>query len=148
MAEAKVEQESISEAKLKAVAEDREIRNVLELTGLEVSNADPDYHYAWVYRDPFNRFGGRMVFEMKALGWEVVSGDMKEAREHRVGTAGERWIGDVLLMRIPKTRFELLVAWDTEKRRRQQDVNGQLREMVARAAQYGVKLNEAYSPTR
>jgi len=138
--------EAISEKKLQDIKEDREIRQVLELSGLEVSNAQPDYHYAWVYRDPFNRFGGRMVFELKAQGFEVVSGDMPEAQEHRVGPAGERWIGDVLLMRIPKVRWELLQNADRARRLRANDVNGALRQWARRFQGYGARVNEQFSP--
>lgn len=149
MAEAKergVETLSLSADKLKEIAEEREIRNVTQLSGMEVSNADPEYHYAWVYRDPFNRLGGRMVTEMKVLGFDLVSGDMKEAREHKNGPCGERWIGDVVLMRIGKTRFELIQRLDAKKRAERHDVNGALRDLIAKNARFGARINEDFRP--
>lgn len=141
-----VEALSLSPDKLKEIAEDREIRQVTELCGMEVSKSDPEYHYAWVYRDPFNSLGGRMVTEMKFLGFELVSGDMREAREHKNGPAGERWIGDVVLMRINKTRFELIQKLDAKKRAERHDVNGALRDIVAKNARFGARINEDFRP--
>lgn len=119
---------------------DREIRQILDLTGLEVSNPKPDYHYAWVYRDPYNRFGGRFVMQLKVLGWEIVSASDQEAREHTFAD-GTRVIGDVVLLRIQKDRFRALQIADVDKRRRQQHVTGVTGDLQELAAKHGVPVH-------
>lgn len=124
----------------KTLEVDREIRQILDLTGLEVSNPKPNYHYAWVYRDPYNRFGGRFVMQLKVLGWEVVSGSDQEAREHSFAD-GTRVIGDVVLLRIQKDRFRALQLADVDKRRRQQAITGSTGGIQELADKHGVPLH-------
>lgn len=79
---------------------DREVRQSLNAeSDVVVSKPQPGYRYCWVYRDPQNTTGGVQVRKHQALKYEIVKGDMPEAREHRQVT-GERWVADCLLMRI------------------------------------------------
>jgi hypothetical protein len=89
---------------------------------LEVSHADPAYRYAWVC----TKANGVMVTSKQALRvrdasgymqpcWEIVKGDMAEARESRDET-GLRRIGDVILMRCRRDRFALLQQAEAHKR--------------------------------
>lgn len=99
---------------------ENEVRQALnELNEVYVSNAQQEYAYAWVYRDPHNEYGGRYVRKMQALGWEIVSGDMPEAKEHRF-VDGTRVVADCLLMRIRLDRKLLLDKRDRLLREAQQ----------------------------
>lgn len=114
------ERESIDPSKLDPAKVDREVRQAVNDSGeVFVSNANPNYRYVWIYRDPQNRFGGRFAHAAKAVGFEVVSGDLPEASEHRAVT-GERWVADCLLMRIRLDHYAKLQLRDREKRLRQQ----------------------------
>lgn len=117
---AELEKEAVDPAKLDPSKIDREVRQALNAHDeVWVSNADPNYRYAWIYRDPHGRFGGRFVHTMKAVGgggyWEVVSGNMKEAREH-IAPTGERWVADCLLMRCRVDKLAKLKLEDRERR--------------------------------
>jgi hypothetical protein len=119
--------ERIDEAKLKAIAEDREVRQQFVVdanTGIEdvpVSNKQPGYRYVWVWRDPYNRLGGRIVFSYLRDGYEIVRGDMPEAQEYRSVT-GERWAADAMLLRIRQDVAERL---DAQRRARRLALEGQ-----------------------
>lgn len=132
--EAEFESQGIDPAKLSAEAVEREVRQATSDAGeVRVSNAQPGYAYSWIYRDPFNRFGGRQVYSMQALGWERVSGNMPEAVEHKSVT-GERWVADCLLMRCTLERFMALQLIDRKRRLAQQEgISGDLFERAARA---------------
>ena len=135
---------SVDPAKLEV---DREIRQVLDMSGLEISNPNPGMHYAWVYRDPYNKFGGRFVMTLKSAGWQVVGvegHDDKEAIEHKF-VDGTRVIGDVVLMRISKEKFRQLQFADLEKRRRQQSVDGSIGQLAELAAKHGVPIHTTLS---
>jgi hypothetical protein len=115
-----LEQLDIAVADPDAIRVENEVRQALnELNEVYVSNQQSDYAYAWVYRDPHNEFGGRHVRRMQALGWEVVSGDMPEAREHRF-VDGTRVVADCLLMRIRIDRKLVLDKRDRLLREAQQ----------------------------
>jgi hypothetical protein len=119
-------------------------REVLRATNAEgevwVSKALPEYRYCWVYRDPYNRFGGRFIYAMKALGWEVVKGDAPEAREHEEGPSRERWVADCLLMRIRKDHWNALQLADRKKRLLQQE--GIDATLLAEADRRGVRVRD------
>jgi hypothetical protein len=113
---------AIDPAKLDSDTFEREVMAAMDFASGEVfvSNADPNYRYAWIYRDPRNQWGGRAVRQLQAIGWQVVSGSMKEAEEHKAVT-GERWVSDCLLMRCRVDRYAQLQVADREKRLRQAD---------------------------
>jgi hypothetical protein len=130
----------IDPSKLDSTKVEREVRQAVNDDGeVFVENANPDYAYCWMFRDPQNRFGGRFVNALKVLGWEVVAGDnMKEAWRHRSVT-GERWIADCLLMRCRREVYEQIKLKDRERRLRQQEsITGQLKEKGAR---YGMRVH-------
>jgi len=89
---------------------DREILSQLQDNQLAISNRQPGFEYKWVY------FGqsGQMVWQAKADGWEVVSGQMTEAIEHRAADNTRR-IGDTLLMRTPEEHYKEIRAREEKK---------------------------------
>jgi len=103
-------------SKLKVENEVRQALN--EYNEVYVSNADDNYRYAWVYRDPSGEYGGRAVRKMQALGWEVVRGDMPEAREHN--HIEGRVVADCLLMRCRLDHWMVLQKRDRLLRQAQQ----------------------------
>lgn len=110
---------------------------------LYISKADANYKYTWVYRDPYNKYGGRFVRSYQVDGWEIVSGsDMREAWEHRSAT-GERWVADCLLMRM---RIDKHAEMHRLRRVRRRAIEGgataALEEMADRT---GVKIHTDYS---
>jgi hypothetical protein len=66
---------------------------------LKITNKQPGFKYAWIHRDRFGNTGDVQTNMMLKLGWEVVTGDMPEARE-RMAATGERHLIDTRLMRI------------------------------------------------
>lgn len=112
---------------------DREVRQAInDLNEVYVSNAQPEYGYAWIFRDPHNEFGGRYVRKMLAMGWERVSGDMPEATEHN--HIEGRVVADCLLMRIRLDRKMLLEKRDRLLREAQQaGVSARVYDLAERA---------------
>lgn len=84
---------------------------------LEVTQADPAFVYKWVN---FVSNGGIALRQAVAPPerWQVVTGDMVEASELR-GADGSRKLGDVLLLRMPRKRHEILERLREEKAARQ-----------------------------
>ena len=125
-----------------AFKEDREILyKSIDQKMIEVTDAQPNYVYCWTY------YGGNsaMVWAKKALGWEVVSGDMPECRGN-LEADGTRRIGDTLLMRIPREGYEQLRARQELAAARQHDaVGSRLKELGERARGYGLKVHEDLS---
>jgi hypothetical protein len=114
---------------------DNEVRQALnDLNEVYVSNAQSEFAYAWQFRDPRNEFGGRYVRKMQALGYEVVSGDMPEAKEHKF-VDGTRVVADCLLMRIRIDRLAVLARRDRLLRDAQQA------GIVARVAELAERAN-------
>jgi len=109
---------------------DREIAQHFDLVTnrLEVSNPDPNYEYCWVC----SRDSSSQVDRKLGEGWEVVQGEMPEARE-RMGIRGDttRHVGDTVLMRLRKDYYYLLEKRRAYRAAMQQDgVNAQLEDMV------------------
>ena len=88
-----------------AFAPDREI--LAHTDGLEVSEKQPGFVYAWKLFDNPKSNVGYWVNQAKVQGWQVVCGDMPEAKEHEIA-GGMRKIGDCVLMRIPVERHAAL----------------------------------------
>ena len=85
-----------------------------QMDELYVTNRQPDYEYCWVNFDAPSSARGLMVKRKLAQrGWEVVTGDMPEAKEVKDVT-GNRRVGDVILMRIKKDRFAQLQRQEAE----------------------------------
>lgn len=115
--------------------EDREILD--QVNFLRVTNKQQGFTYKWVY------FGqnGQAVWRMKALGWKVVSGNMKEASEQKESD-GTRRIGDVLLMRTTLKQAALLDKKMEERRLKQQfGVDSSLIELGRKHARTGIKVH-------
>jgi hypothetical protein len=94
----------------KAFRIDREI--AAHFNELEVTEAQPEFEYCWVNAGHAGRFIKAKLSERVRLGesivpvWEVVQGDMPEARELRGMMADTtRRLGDVILMRAKKDAF-------------------------------------------
>lgn len=103
-----------------------------------VSKADTArFRYAWCYRDPHNEFAGVHVGRMKALGWEIVQGEMPEAWEHR-HVDGTRVVADCVLLRTTLDNYRKLETMDRIKRQRQQD--GAATNLYDLARECGVKV--------
>lgn len=113
---------------------ENEVRAALdEMNEVYVSNKRDEYTYAWVYRDPHNEMGGRYVRRMQALGWEVVSADDPEAREHKF-VDGTRVVADCLLMKLRVDRAILLEKRDRILREAQQaGIASRIYDLAARA---------------
>jgi hypothetical protein len=129
-----LEQIEVTRADPENLEIENEVRQALnEMNEVYVSNAQPEYAYAWIYRDPHNEFGGRWVRRMQAIGWELVSGDMPEAKEHRF-VDGTRVVADCVLMRIRLDRKLLLDKRDRLLREAQQaGIVSRVHELAERA---------------
>lgn len=129
-----LEQIDIETANPEAVSIENEVRAALnEMNEVYVSNAQSEYAYAWIFRDPHNEYGGRYVRKMQALGWEVVQGDHQEAKEHRF-VDGTRVVADCLLMRVRLDRKLLLDKRDRLLRDAQQaGIVARVHELAERA---------------
>lgn len=98
----------------KVFEKDREIQHAIQLSdGLQVEGALDTHMYCWVN---YNTQHGTKVWQKKSLGWEVVSGDAPECRNH-IKEDNTRRIGDVLLMRIPKDLHLMLEMKAADRRR-------------------------------
>jgi hypothetical protein len=106
-AEQLAEQMIVGEIPEKFQRLDREI--VQKLEQLDVSDKREDMHYVWVN---FVNDHGQHIERKKLVGFEVVTGTGEDCPEgHELLTAdGTRQIGDVLLMRVPRTRAVFLKA--------------------------------------
>ena len=97
---------------------DEDIEILASFDGLEVSNKQPGFVYKWVrYDSQYNI--GYWVNHAKVTKWQVVCGDMPEAKEHEIA-GGMRKIGDCVLMRIPerfKAALDKREQLDNEHRR-------------------------------
>ena len=65
-----------------AFAPDREILAYTD--GLEVTDRQPGFVYAWKLFDNPKSNVGYWVNQAKVQGWQVVCGDMPEAKEHEI----------------------------------------------------------------
>ena len=110
---------------------------------LQVVGALPQYAYKWVQIDYPTNSRGKMARLETINGWEVVTGDMPEAPDLRQAD-GTRRLGDVILMRIRRDRFEKLQS-EAEQRRVnvQRGVTSGLQEMGDRYRKHGVKIHTA-----
>lgn len=94
-----------------AFAPDREI--LAHTDGLEVSNKQPGFVYSWKLFDNPKSNVGYWVNQAKIQGWQVVCGDMPEAKEHEIA-GGMRKIGDCVLMRIPADRHAAIMRHEEQ----------------------------------
>lgn len=128
----------------KALEPDRDILKSLDQRMLDVTNKVKGYQYAWAY------FGlnSHMVWAKRALGWEVVTGPMPEAAEHKE-VDGTRRIGDVLLMRIRRERYmELRQAAEDARLAAELGISGRLETLGEQGRRYGLKVHTDLSTVR
>ena len=106
---------------------------------LKITNEQPGYTYFWAAIDDPQTFTWK-----KTLGWEVVKGDMPEAREI-TDENNMRRVGDVILMRIPTWRYEIIRKFEEGESAKSQEVemSQALGEMAdsAQARTYGIKVH-------
>lgn len=99
---------------------------------LDITNKNDAYVYKWVN---FVSNGGIMLRQAVAPPerWEVVTGDAKEAAELRQ-VDGTRKLGDVMLVRMPKTRYAVLEKVQAERAARQhQGLEANMRQIAAKS---------------
>jgi len=88
---------------------------VSQMDELSVTNRQPGYEYCWVNFDSPSHARGLMVKnKLREKGWEIVCGDMPEAIEVK-DVAGNRRVGDVILMRIPKPLYDAHLRLERER---------------------------------
>lgn len=110
---------------------------------LKVTDAQPDYAYYWAN---FASQHGIDVSSHEVMGYEVVCGDMPEAKKCR-DELGRRRIGDVILMRTPIDNYLELQQLDRWKRQqRQQNVEATLMAMGERYAGRGINVTRGLNP--
>jgi hypothetical protein len=124
-----------------ALKPDREILYDLEHDMLSVSKPQPGFTYCWAYYGQ----NGQMVWQKKALGWRVVGSDDPECPEHKEADNTRR-IGDVLLMKIPTERYELIL--ESQRRRREAQELGVSSEVINYARKHGLKIHEDLSTVK
>ncbi len=111
---------------------------------LEVEGALPEYAYSWVYTGQF----GRDIRSKQAEGWEVVQGDMTEAKALQ-GIAADttRRLGDVILMRTRLERYmRRRKQRESHQRAVEEGVTAELQELGDRYAKYGIIVHTNASP--
>ena len=129
----------------KVFEEDREILyKSIDQQMVEVTNKQKDFIYAWTYYLQ----NSVQVWAKRALGWRVVKGTDPECIEHKE-VDGTRRIGDTLLMRIPRERYEMLEA-DAIKRKEDQHkgVGSRLLDLAERGRSHGLKVHEDLTQVR
>ena len=131
LAEAKNDQVEGGTNPIKNVKVDPELAQWFD--ELDVAGRDPGYEYCWTPTHTYGRFVQQKLYK----GWEMVQGDMPEARALR-STDTTRKLGDVVLMRIQKDRKALLDRREEYKKLQQEvGISAQLQEM---ADKYGTRL--------
>jgi len=134
---AELEVEVVDSSKLEP---DREILQHYNAGDLPVSNRQDGFEYCWVFADPRNNMAGRQVFKKRIQGWEVVSGAMPEASDHK-HVDGTRRVGDVLLMRIRYDRYVKLRREEKETlKKREAGVSAGFMELGQKHAATGIKV--------
>lgn len=125
----------------KAFEVDRELAGRFD--ELQVVNADPGYAYKWVQIDYPSNSRGKMARMETIQGWEVVTGDMPEAPDLKQAD-GTRRLGDVILMRMRRDRFERYQKEQADKRAHAQGaVTSGIKEMGDRYRKHGVVVHTA-----
>lgn len=108
-------------------------------------NANPEYEYCWVQRDPKGQYGNQWVYAKQDEGWDLVlASDPDAVGMNRMWHVEGVVVGDVILMRCSRGRFDELQQLQDEKTRRvEQNTYG---ELEARAQRHGVGIFDAGTP--
>lgn len=120
--------------KLSKFAISNEIASKFDM--LRVTEAQAEYAYYWAN---FSSQHGIDVTAHQVAGYEVVCGDMPEARECK-DELGRRRIGDVILMRTPVDNYLELLRLDRQKREMREGVTSLFEEMGERYRRRGLKV--------
>ena len=83
--------------------EDREILRSFYANMTPKENFDPTFEYQWEHIGA----NGIYVWQSKSLGWQIVGGSEPENPGMR-DASGRCVMGDVVLMRMPKERYDKL----------------------------------------
>lgn len=130
-AELAAEQVDVGRANPKVFHVDNELAQWFD--ELDVNGAQDEYAYSWTPTHTYGRFVQQKLYK----GWEIVQGDMPEARALK-HTDTTRKLGDVILMRIKKDRKAMLDKREDYKRAQQElGVSAQLQELADR---YGTRI--------
>ncbi|KKK54983.1 hypothetical protein LCGC14_3079180, partial [marine sediment metagenome] len=118
---------------------DPAMQHLLDERGrFHVSKADPVYQYTWVYTGQ----GGQMVWQKKYWGWEVVQGNMLEAKEAQKAEDTTRRIADTLLMRMRlDVYYKLEDALARKRQAIEQGSTNNLMELGQKYAKHGIKVH-------
>lgn len=103
---------------------------------LEVQNADPAFVYKWVNFVSNNGIALRQATAPPER-WEIVTGTMKEAEDLKA-IDGTRKLGDVLLLRMPRKRYEILEKVRADKAALQQQ--GYENNLLETGRRHGIKV--------
>jgi hypothetical protein len=99
---------------------DREVAQVFAHEGdIPLEGLDHEhFKYSLVWRDPYNRLGGRIVFSYKRDGWEVCTSGTPEYAANREyqGADGTLHVVDCLLMRMPLAAYEAMKTKELRRR--------------------------------
>jgi len=114
--------------------------------GMMPPNKSPNHEYCWVQRDPRGTFGNRWFLSKQAQGWQRVTSRDPDAvgMEHAIHVDGSIVVGDVILMRITKERYELLQRRQDEKTRKLE--SNATSELEIRAQRYGSGIYDVATP--
>ena len=113
---------------------------------LDVSNAQEGFVYRWVWTGQNNLMVRRAMAERypgyQGGGWQIVSGDMPEAKEARDGVTGAARVGDAILLRAPLgfalARHRHQIRLNALHRG---SVTASLKDMAARYANKGLQIH-------
>lgn len=106
---------------------------------LKVTDAQPEFAYYWANEKAAH---GLDMTAHQTMGYEIVCGDMPEARNTK-DVRGYRVIGDVILMRTPLDNYLKLRQLDRQKRQMREDsVTATLQAMGDRWARRGIKVHQ------
>ena len=104
----------------------------------EISGKQKGYRYAWTWTGQ----SGHMISVKQAMGWEVIHGDMPEAKGHR-DVNGYARIADTIAMRC---REEVALAWDRKfaemnSRREGNDIPEELAHLARKKGQGKLRVH-------
>lgn len=121
---------------------DREVAQHAFDADLAIRHPDANYHYTWVYRDPFNKYGGRTVHKYESQGWEIVHPSDPDGRGMRPGVDNTCVNADCVLMRQRKDVH--LLAEQAKRARRRAIQDGHASTLQEMADRKGIVVHTDY----
>lgn len=111
-----------------------------EVDQFHVANADPAYYYCWLNAKPDN------VEKMKSIwGYEIIGAGSKEGALVPPNAAGERKIGDVILARMPRERYEKIMK--LKKRKAEAQIAAATDAWKSETERTGLKIDDTTKRT-